>query len=115
MGEEPADVVEHIDDAGFLIEDGDRRSPEPETTDFAGAVEIEGRVEFLLGHEPHADAAGDAALRLASLPHSTAVLFDKLAHGDAERQFDAAWLVDMAGDAVKLGPVAAGVARILRI
>src|SRR5262249_28325836 len=39
----------------------------------------------------------------------------QLAHGHAQGQFDAAGLVDVAADAVELRPVAAGVARVLRV
>ena len=61
-----------------------------QAADLARAVEIERRVELGLGHEAHADAAGDAALGLAALPDAAAVLVDQLADGDAQRQLDAA-------------------------
>ena len=98
-----------------LVEDGHGRGAQAEAADLAGAVEIERRVEFLLGHEAHADAAGNAALGLAALPDAAAVLVDQLADRDAQRQLDAARLVDVAADAVELRPIAAGVARVLRI
>ena len=113
--EEAANVVQDIDDAGLFVEDRHRRGAQAEAADLAGAGEIERRVELRLGHQAHADAAGDAALGLAALPDAAAVFVDQLAHRDAQRQFDAARLVDVAADAIELRPVAAGVARVLRI
>ena len=46
VGEEPADVVQHIDDAGLLVEDRDGRGAQAEAADLAGAVEIERHVEL---------------------------------------------------------------------
>src|SRR5262249_32419740 len=115
VGEKATDIVENLDDAGRLVEDGHRRGAQPQAADLAGAVEVERRVELRLGHQPHADAAGDAALRLAPLPDAAAVLVDQLAHGNAQRQLDAARLVDVAAEAVQLRAVAAGVARVLRV
>ena len=86
VGEEPADVVQHIDDAGLVVEDRHGRGAQPEAADLARGREVERRVELGLGHEAHADAAGDAALGLAALPDAAAVLVDQLAHGDAQRQ-----------------------------
>src|SRR5262249_54884824 len=113
--EESTDIVQNIDDAGGLVEDGDGGGAEAETADLARPVEVERRVELRLGHQSHADAAGDAALGLRSLPDAAAVVLDQIAHGDAERELDAARLVDVPADAVQLRPVAAGVARVLRI
>src|SRR5262249_1527564 len=72
-------------------------------------------VEFLFGHNAHADAAGNATLRFAPLPHAAAVLFDELANRDAQRQLDAARVIHVAADAVQLRSVTAGVARVFRI
>src|SRR5262249_53737907 len=77
--------------------------------------EVQGRVELRLGHEAHAQPAGDAALRLLPLPHTPAVLVDQLAHRHAQGQFDQAGLVDVPAEAVELGAVAAGVAPVLRV
>ena len=43
-----------------LVDDRDRRGAQAQAADLAGAVEVERRVELRLGHEAHADAAGDA-------------------------------------------------------
>src|SRR5207247_242642 len=51
----------------------------------------------------------------AALPHAAAVPVYQLADGDAQGQLDAAGLVDVAAEAVELGAVAAGVARVLRV
>ena len=48
VGEEAADVVEHVDDAGLVVEDRDGRGAQAEAADLAGAVEVERRVEFRL-------------------------------------------------------------------
>ena len=89
--------------------------PRPRQPTLPGPLKSSGVSNSCLGHEAHADAAGNAALGLAALPDAAAVLVDQLAHGDAQRQLDAARLVDVAADAVELRPVAAGVARVLRI
>src|SRR5207253_4780712 len=107
--------VEHIDDAGRLIEDGHGGGPKAETADLARPVEIERRVEFLLRRDAHADAAGDATLRLASLPNAAAALVHQLADGNSQRQLHAAGIVHVAADAIQLRSVAAGVAWVLRI
>ncbi len=115
MGKEARDIEEHIDDARRLVEDRYRCRAQAEAADLAGAVEVERRVEFLLGHDAHADAAGDAALRLTSIPHAAAVLVHQFANGNAQRQLHAARVIHVAADAVELRPIAAGVARVLRV
>src|SRR5262249_14439705 len=90
-------------------------SAEAEAADLAGAVEIEWRIEFQFGHQPHADAAGNAALRFAAFPDAATMLVDQLADRDAERQLHTAWFVDVAADAIQFRPIAAGVAWILRV
>src|SRR5262249_18309091 len=115
MLEEPANVVENVHDAGLFVENRHRRRAQAEPADLAGAVEVERCVKFGLGHQAHADAAGDAALRLPTLPNTVAVLRDQLAHGDAQRQLDTARFIDVAADAVELRAKAAGVARVLRV
>ena len=65
--------------------------------------------------KPMLTPAGVDRLRLAALPHAAAVLLDQLADGHAHRQLDAARLVDVPGERVELRPVAAGVARVLRV
>src|SRR5262249_59933346 len=92
---------------------GDRRRAETETASLAGCIEVKRRVELLFGQDAHADAARNRALRLAAFPDAAAMLIDQLSHRDAQRQFDAARLVDVAADAIELRPVAAGVARVL--
>src|SRR5207237_6769826 len=87
---EPAGVIQQIDDAGLLVEDGHCRGAQPEAADLAGAVEVQRRVEFFFRHEAHAQAAGDAALGLAPIPDAAAVLVHQFAHRHAQRQFDAA-------------------------
>src|SRR5438132_13571252 len=109
MREEAADVREHVDDARRFIENGDGRRAQPEAADLARPVEVERRIELGFGHDAHADAAGNRALRLAALPHAAAMLVDQRADADAERQLDAARLVDVAADAIEFRPVAAGV------
>src|ERR1700722_5492401 len=101
VSEEPADIIENIDDAGLLVEDGNGRGAQAEAADLAGAVEIERRVEFLFGHHAHADAAGDAAFRLASFPDAATVPVEEFARRDSERQFDAARRVDVSADAIE--------------
>src|SRR5262249_40200705 len=103
--EEPADVIQNIDDARRLVEDGHCGSPQAQTADLARAVEVQRRVEFLLGHQPHADPTGDAAFGLASFPDAPAVLIDQLPDRHAQRQLDAAGFVHVAADAVELGAV----------
>ena len=112
---EPATVVEHLDDVGLVIDDDHRRRAQAQAADFAGAVEVQRRVEFLLGEEAHAHAAGDDRFRLAAFPDAARVFVDQRASGDAHRQFVTARLVDVAADAIQLRPVAAGVARIGRV
>ena len=89
--------------------------PRPRQPTLPGPSKSSGVSNSASGHQAHADAAGDAAFGLASLPDAAAVLVDQLAHGDAQRQLDAARLVDVAADAVELRPIAAGVARVFRI
>src|SRR5262249_10998204 len=60
--EKATDVVQHIDDGGRLVKDRDGRGAEAEAANLAGPVEVQRRVELLLGHKAHANAAGDAAL-----------------------------------------------------
>src|SRR5262249_19403799 len=115
MSEEPADVVQHIDDAGRLVEDRDGGGPEAEAAGLAGAVEVERRIELRLGHHAHADPTGDAALRLAPLPDAAAVPVHQLADGHAQRELDTAGLVHVSADAVQLRAEAAGVARVLGV
>src|SRR6185369_4418332 len=59
VAEETADVVEHVNDAGVVVDDRDGGGAEAQAADAAGAVEVERGVEFIFGHEAHADAAGD--------------------------------------------------------
>src|SRR5688572_990961 len=63
----------------------------------------------------HADAAGNAGLRLAPLPHAAAVFLDQVGDGDAAGRLVAAWLVHVTGEAIELGAVAAGVAGVVGI
>ena len=58
---------------------------------------------------------GMAAFAFATFPDAAAVFVDQLAARDAQRHFVAAGLVHVAADAIQLRPVAAGIARILRI
>ena len=89
--------------------------PKPEAADFARAVEIERRIELARRQKAHADAARHHGLRLAAFPHAAAMLVDQLAGRDAQRQLDAARLVHVPADAIQLRPVAAQVARVVRI
>ena len=46
VSEEATDVVQHIDDAGFLIEDRHGGRAQPQTADLAGPGEIERHIEL---------------------------------------------------------------------
>ena len=124
MREESADVVQYVHHARLIVDDRDGGSTEPEAADATGAVEIERNVvlgqvavlEFGVNvHESHAEAAGVHGLRLATLPDAAAVLLDQIADRDAHRKLDAFRLVHVPGNGVQFRPVAAGVARVLRI
>src|SRR5262249_12671429 len=88
---------------------------QPQTADGPRATEIEFGVELRLGHDAHADAAGNATFRLAPLPDAAAVLLDQLPHRHAQRHLVTAGLVDVAADAIEFRAVTAGVARVLGV
>ena len=91
VGEEPAGVVQHVDHAGLVVDDGDGRGAEAEAADLAGAVEVERDVELGSAESrPMLMPAGDDGLGLPALPDAAAVLLDQLAERDAQRQLDAA-------------------------
>src|SRR6266545_7316930 len=115
MSEKATNVIQNINNRHRLVDDRDRGGAQAEATNLAGAVEVERRIELGLGHQPHADAPGNARLRLAPLPDAAAVLVDQFACRDTQGQLDAARPVHMAAEAVELGTVAAGVARVLRV
>src|SRR5690242_113303 len=107
--------MQYIDNTRLLIEDGHSGRTQTETADLAGTSEIQARIELGLGHDTHADAAGNGTLRLASLPDAAAVLVHQLAHRDTEWQFHAAGIVHVAADAIQFRPIAAGVTWVVRI
>src|SRR5262249_21760751 len=108
VGEEPADVMEVVDNAGRLVENPDRGGPQPQAPALARAIEVQRRIELLPGSPAHAEAAGNTALALASFPDAAAVPVDEFADGDAHGQLHAARPVHVTADAIELGPVAAG-------
>src|SRR5579885_3372688 len=115
MGEQAANLVRDIHDTRLVVDDRHRRGAQAEAADLARPGEVQRRVQLRLGHEPHADAAGDGGLGLAPLPHAAAVTVDELADRDAQGPLNAAGVVDVAADAVQLRAEAAGVARVLRV
>src|SRR5262249_53143316 len=46
MGEKPTNIVQNVNDAGFLVEHRDRSRAKTQTADLAGAVEVERHVEL---------------------------------------------------------------------
>src|SRR5262249_31012744 len=115
MREKAAAIVEHLNDGSSFIEDGDRRRAQPKTADFARPVEVERRVELLLGHDAHADTPRNAALGIAPLPDSSAMPVDQLPHGDPHWQLHTTRLVHLPAEAVEFWPIAAGVARVFQV
>src|SRR5262249_43964129 len=92
---------------------GHGRGAQAEAADFARPIKVERRIELRFGHHAHADAAGNAALGLATLPNAAALLFDEFAHGNAQWQFHTARLVHVAADAIELRAKATGIAGVL--
>src|SRR5207302_244664 len=108
MGKKATDVVDHIDNAGRFIKNSHGGGAETQAAYFSWTIEIERNVKLLLGHDAHADAAGDSSLGLAALPNAAAIFIDQLANRGTQRQLDTARPVDVAADAVELWTVAAG-------
>src|SRR5579875_2556597 len=113
MGEKSTNIIYDIDDAGLFIENRDGSGAQAQTADFAWSREIQRRIKLCFCHDTHTDATGDCSLRFASLPHAAAMFVYQLAQGDAEGQFHATRLIDVAADAIKFRPIAADVARVL--
>ena len=104
VGEEPAGVVEEVDDARLVVDDGDGGGAQAEAAGLAQALEVERGVELVGREQAHADPARDGGLGLAALPDAPAVLVDQLAAGDAQRQLDADLLVDVPREQYSFGP-----------
>ena len=115
VGEEPAGIVEEVDDAHCLVDDDDSGRAEAEAADLAGAGEVERRVEFGLRQQSHRDSAGDHGLRLPPLPHSAPLAVDELAGGDAEGGLVATGAFNVSGEAIELRPVAPRITRVVRV
>src|SRR5713101_8177599 len=98
MCEELAGIVKHIDNAGGFIEDDNGGGSQSQAAGLDGSIEIQRSIEFLFRQEAHAEAAGDAAFRLAAFPDSAGMLTDQLTNRHAEGQLDTAGLVDVAAD-----------------
>ncbi len=115
MREELTAVVQEVDHRDRLVQDHHRGRSQTQAAKARWIIEIQAAVKLVAPQQPHADAARDCGLRLATLPDPAPELINQLLHGQTQRRFITTGPLNMSTQAIQLGSKTARITRILGV